>query len=76
MTRSPHRRWPMTLMRSADLTAWSVSAGPSACLQADMRWCEDTAVQSVLCLSERKFAPRVERLRVAVSFPRLSGHLT
>lgn len=36
-----------------------------ACLLTDMRWCEDVAVQGVLRLSERKFAPHVERLRVA-----------
>lgn len=36
-----------------------------ACLLSDMRWCEDAAVQGVLRLSERKFAPHVERLRVA-----------
>ncbi|MEV4143646.1 MarR family transcriptional regulator [Amycolatopsis sp. NPDC049691] len=36
-----------------------------ACLVADMRWCEDAAVQGVLGLSERKFAPHVERLRVS-----------
>ncbi|MGW5715106.1 hypothetical protein ACWEVP_02980 [Amycolatopsis sp. NPDC003865] len=36
-----------------------------ACLLADTRWCDDVAVQGVLRLSERKFAPHVERLRAA-----------
>lgn len=36
-----------------------------ACLLADMRWCEDVAVQGVLRLSEREFVPHVERLRAA-----------
>jgi hypothetical protein len=36
-----------------------------ACLLVDMRWCEDAAVQGVLCISKRKFAPNVERLRAA-----------
>ncbi|WP_239071875.1 transcriptional regulator [Amycolatopsis sp. SID8362] len=36
-----------------------------ACLLADMRWRDDVTVQGVLRLSERKFAPHVERLRAA-----------
>ncbi|WP_020640043.1 hypothetical protein [Amycolatopsis balhimycina] len=36
-----------------------------ACLLADMRWCDDVAVQGVLRLSERRFDPHVERLRAA-----------
>ena len=35
------------------------------CLLADMRWCDEVAVQGVLRQSERKFAPHVERLRIA-----------
>jgi DNA-binding transcriptional ArsR family regulator len=36
-----------------------------ACLLADTRWSEDIAIRGALRLSERTFAPHVERLQAA-----------